>query len=168
MIILTDCDGTVTGIIVQANEILTSEMRANLDVIYQGLIPFSWCHGHYIFKARVFILHTGRDAKYNSITRQWFYYHFGLEHFRIVNVPFISHEKYVANKVRMISDLMEEWLDKREYREEIKVIDDDLKIIGKVYEKFEMEDHVRIFTIQNERLVNYADLISDIPCTSMV
>jgi len=155
-IVLSDADGTLFPATLGSNAHYTDEMQKNLHKIYHELTPLPWTVQHsYLFKARVFILHTGREERFNLITRESIARHFGVVHFRIQNVAFAgSHANYVNNKIDVLIKLIEYWKVRKEKRETIKVIDDDQDVIRPIHAIYYFDNDVECYTVTQEGLIN--------------
>jgi hypothetical protein len=154
-IVLSDADGTLFPAILGSNVHYTDEMRKNLARIYEELPALPWAlHNIGMLRDRVFVLHTGREPQFNDITRVSVFRLFGIEHFRIVNVPFAgSHQNYIKNKVNALVELIDHWLSNREQNESIRVIDDDPKVINPVFSEYGKGYNLYFYTVIENELI---------------
>lgn len=154
MIILTDADGTLYPATLGSNAIYTDEMMRNLHSIYASLPPLGWTRAHkWVFEQRAFVVHTGRERRFNDITRESVKKHFGIEHLDIVNVDFGgSHDRYIENKIKAIHDLVDCWKGKKHDGEPIMIVDDDQDVIRPVSEHYRDDGGVAVYTVIDGRL----------------
>lgn len=154
-IVLSDADGTLFHSMLGSNASYTDEIKRNLAKLYEDLPPLTWpLNDGSIFKERVFVLHTGRKPEFNEITRRSMYKHFGIEHFRIVNIDFAgSHGNYVRNKIKALIELVVEWKAKKYPGEQIKIIDDDQVVIEGITKEFHKDSDIIIYTVKDDKLV---------------